>query len=642
MEALEAVNMNHKGWRVKLYCLEGGQNWVDKGTGYTVLENSSITVLSEDSGATLIEDKLEDNRYHREGESILVWTQDDGTSLALSFADSIGAKNFYEQICFALNQEPENDLHFSDDEEASYPALSEATLSNWRTIICEALFTRRDMIARRIIDSDWLETLHQLYREAEASSSNLLPFYFYIYKGLVSLHNKELLEHLLSEQYYLDFFSALEHDPDLHGQQFRTKEFLTQTCTFKNVLDIQEESFLEKIHIVNRLQYLKDTVLARCLDETTQGSLAGHCALLWSEIVSSFCVNKEMLAKLKTQMEAGDFNSFCFLNELCTVSKNLGASQRCYFYETMMDKTVFESLSSALASNSNPALRVMIPEIVTGVLQVSPEIVKSFLLCDSERQKQYPFIKHVCSSILESADISVQQLMSELLRTLLIPSSEDSFYALCDIFYEQIVESFLEKFSIESVDLEETRLCLCEVLGIMTECITSHSYRMRYFIIYNDVVRKVLRLLRLKDTPLILAALKFVRALVASNDRFYHKSIVNNGCFKPVFTLFKENGDKENMVFHSVLAMLDAVVKGRSDLLMSHIAEEYGPMFKDSPLYKYFSSIISEVAEPTSSPNPLITSHEDVEDARRYIGTPMPACSAKRSEEVHAAKRPKA
>lgn len=632
MGEFEAAIMNHKGWRVKLYQLEGERSWADKGTGYTLLENGTISVLSEENGAPLIEHSLGGDRYHREGEKILVWTEDDGTSIALSFADAIGARNFYQAICFALDREPDDLLYFETEEEC-FPAMDESTLQEWRSIICEANISRRDMLARRILDSDWLESLHELYEAGLKSSSHLLPNYFYIYKGLVSLHNKELLEVLLSDTHYLSFFSALEHDPDLHGQQFHTQEFLTQTCKFKNVLDIQDESFLSKIHVVNRLQYLKDTVLARCLDDSTQGSLAGHCALLWAEIVSRFCANKSTIAKLKGKMEAVDFDSFCFFNELCTVTKNLGASQRIYFYDTVIDKSVFESMGAALSSGSNQALRTMIPEIVTGVLQVYPEIVKNFLLSEGEKHKSYPFLKNVCSSILESQDISVQQLMSELLRTLLIPSSEDSFYSLCDIFYDQIVESFLEKLNIESVGLEETRLCLCEVMGIMTECVNTHSYRMRYFIIYNDVMRKVLSLLRLQDKPIILAALKFFRALIASNDRFYHKAIVNNACLKPVFKLFLKNGERENMVFHSVLAILHEVAKGGSDLLMTHIVEVIVPKFNESPLLKCFNCVVGEVTPSSSSHSPLVSS-EVIEDSRRYIGTPMPVLNAKPSEEV--------
>lgn len=639
MDRLKAVLMNHKGWRVKLYELEGDTAWVDKGTGYTVLENGTISVLSEENGACLMEHCLDGDRYRKESESIMVWTEDNGTSIALSFADPIGARNFYQSVCFAQNREPE-DIHIPHEEEVKLPALNESTLQDWRTLICEAPFTRRDMLSRRFLDSNLLEKLHTMYKSALESSSHLLPTYFYIYKGLVSLHNKELLERLLKEPNYLDFFSALEHDPDLHGQQFHTKEFLTKTCKFKNVLGIQDEAFLEKIHIVNRLQYLKDTVLARCLDETTQGSLIGHCSLLWAEIVSAFCANKEMTRKLKIRLETGDFESFCFFYELCKVSKSLGASQRVYFYETMMDKSVFESMSAALASPSNKILRVMIPEIVTGVLQIAPEIIKSFLLSPSEKIELYPFIKHVCSSILESSDISVQQLMSELLRTLLIPSSEDSFYALCDIFYEQIVESFLDKLSIETVDLEETRLCLCEVLGIMTECVDSHSYRMRYFIIYNDVIKKVVTLLRLRDKALSLAALKFIRALIASNDRFYHKSIVNNSCFKPVFKLFKDNGDRENMVFHSVMAILDAVAKVKSELLVTHIVEVFVPKFCHSVLIKCFDLIVLQlVKSPSLSCEKM--SADMFEDSRRYIGTPVPPTNAKRSEDMPALRKPK-
>jgi hypothetical protein len=81
--------------------------------------------------------------------------------------------------------------------------------------------------------------------------------------------------------------------------------------------------------------------------------------------------------------------------------------------------------------------------------------------------------------------------MSELVRVLIESDQEDKNFELCDVFYDQIMESFLDRLAVkgsEPSNIEETKITLCEVLNIMSQCIKNHSNRIRTFIIYNDVI----------------------------------------------------------------------------------------------------------------------------------------------------------
>lgn len=50
-------------------------------------------------------------------------------------------------------------------------------------------------------------------------------------------------------------------------QNLKHREFLQNQVKFKEVVKIQDEAVLESIHITYRLTYLKDTAMARFIDD---------------------------------------------------------------------------------------------------------------------------------------------------------------------------------------------------------------------------------------------------------------------------------------------------------------------------------------------------------------------------------------
>ena len=65
------------------------------------------------------------------------------------------------------------------------------------------------------------------------------------------------------------------------------------------------------------------------------------------------------------------------------------------------------------------------------------------------------------------------------------------------------------------------------VLDILCFCAHHHGYRIKYFILHNEMIEKVLRLLHRPERWLVVAAIRFVRACLSLKDEFYFRHIVS-------------------------------------------------------------------------------------------------------------------
>ena len=70
-------------------------------------------------------------------------------------------------------------------------------------------------------------------------------------------------------RFILSVFPLLVDDPDFPGHKANYREFLHQTAHFHQPIPIRDMGIQRKIHHTYRLQFLKDVVLARALDDST-------------------------------------------------------------------------------------------------------------------------------------------------------------------------------------------------------------------------------------------------------------------------------------------------------------------------------------------------------------------------------------
>ena len=135
---------------------------------------------------------------------------------------------------------------------------------------------------------------------------------FLVYKVLLNSQESSttsgLIESLLSDQYYLDTFGALEYNPDIKITE-SYRDFLKNQLKFNKLNKISNPEILEKIHLNYRLAYLKDTALATGLDETTIQHITSQINHLSLEILQTVLMSNEIIDELVEKLKSSDLES---------------------------------------------------------------------------------------------------------------------------------------------------------------------------------------------------------------------------------------------------------------------------------------------------------------------------------------------
>ena len=176
--------------------------------------------------------------------------------------------------------------------------LSLPTYENLQTLVDELSLATGDILRKRrvaqIVLQDqalFLRKLKDIFETSEElnSQENLFSLFF-IYKYMLSLGDTKIIETLFSQDYYVSSFGALEcksslddvtlsvDDPDLCAASsptselvsptMRHRDFLQSKAKYKTLVKIESPQVLGQIHLVYRLNYLKDTAIARFIDDS--------------------------------------------------------------------------------------------------------------------------------------------------------------------------------------------------------------------------------------------------------------------------------------------------------------------------------------------------------------------------------------
>ncbi|KAH7887481.1 component of IIS longevity pathway SMK-1-domain-containing protein [Phlebopus sp. FC_14] len=279
--------------RVKVYKLVGSQ-WVDQGTAYCFgqLDESNqafLTARSEaDFSRTILSAAIRSNDvYQRQQDSLIVWTEPDGVDYALSFQDADGCAevwNFIIEVQRHLNSGDDQGISSSppggDHSETTAtiirtghlpsPQLGNIqdiegaikTLARGQAVkekMCE--YIQREGYIKALIDvmnmAEDLESLENLHALCSLMQTILM------------MNDHGIYEHILEDDIYFGVVGMLEYDPEFPTYKANYREFLHLNTRFHQPIPIQDEAIRRKVHHTYRLQFLKDVVLARALDDST-------------------------------------------------------------------------------------------------------------------------------------------------------------------------------------------------------------------------------------------------------------------------------------------------------------------------------------------------------------------------------------
>lgn len=143
-------------------------------------------------------------------------------------------------------------------------------------------------------DLEMTEQLHLLYNIVKNLSMSFhfrLPFFhFFIcncaltFACTVLLNESALYDILFANNNLLTVIGILEYEPSFSART-KHREFLENKDLFKQVVPIQDDVIVARIHQTFRLQYIKDVILPRALDDQTFASINSLILLNYVEIV---------------------------------------------------------------------------------------------------------------------------------------------------------------------------------------------------------------------------------------------------------------------------------------------------------------------------------------------------------------------
>ncbi|POV96204.1 hypothetical protein PSHT_15279, partial [Puccinia striiformis] len=698
--------------RVKVYELQA-QTWIDRGTGHCIGIYEQNSTSHQPIARIEVRQEPTDSSpgegggiYQKQQATLVVWTEPDGTDMALSFATAQGCQEMWSFLCDVqnwlvklpytpltpsnshqqdnlsstsnapqatsrsngphqdhLNSHRRKDAIDWDDDELN---LSNTTqpISNHHTrqlqltnnksnnnlqhqsigngeleghpvfAISRDGLDPEDLTKTRLISTSGngsppttynhllkpnLQHIpsHQFNHLPEPSLANLIEIENLIKSSACSSIGRERISTLILKKDYIRKLDSvrieaedLESLKDLHTLCILLQSILMlndaaiyEYClqddiVFKEVIPIRDEQIKSKIHLTYRLQYFKDIILARIMDDSTFSIINSMLFFNQVEIVQylhssdhfmrdlfgifDIQVNEvttgssspivgpslppsmisERAKNLKLDGQAlldKKIDSIMFLQQLCSMAKQLQAPSRISFFRSLAERGVLKviefGLSNLNLSNEPPTINLtseistvnfeeksslvleeeamiksVVCEILMTIIDYDPSSVRGYCLKQRE-EKTKTLTESLIELLISENDLGLKVQLTDALRTLLDIGGGIIIMARCrmdedpdnerflQFFYDHCVHVLASPFlnlpdltphsssssssSSHAEDQEQVSVSPSEAATFNHLCemicfiIIQHSFRSKYFILSTNLLNKVGSLLRI-------------------------------------------------------------------------------------------------------------------------------------------------
>lgn len=538
-------------------------------------------------------------QYQLEERHILVG--DLGT-FALGFEREEAAE---EALASILHEQSQLLVQSSEEEDSEGTLLPDVSsiggLKEAAVVFAAASYDMKLTLAASIIGTPFLTHLQTAFQQAETTANaGVLAYLFTIYREMVHFCSPALTEILLSDAHYETLFGALEYDPSIAGKSLHFREFLASVL-FHNVLSLPTGRLLSLIHSNYRLLYLKDTALARCMDEPCLCFLTSLQLNYAAEIVLELSDNREIRLGLIASLRRKDLEAFKLLGEVVAVLKQAQLEVKNCFLETVCKEGMMEIAVGAL-EGTNSTIHSIISDLLLLLFTTLPAAVKDYCLNGNSEAKKR-LISSIIDAFLSSTEVSSLLDLSELLQTLLDPTSDRHFQDLLDLFYDFQACKLLSAMDLALIDSEEKRIRTIEIVMLLVRCVQGHGYRIRTLILESEAMKRLKGLMEIGDKPVIMACIRLIREILSKNDPSLVQVMIRNEVFGSVWRLFKANGKQEGMLFSSVLSLITVIRSLSMPTLAAHVADTVFPLLEGTSLEHYFSFLGREKAQKPGDEN---------------------------------------
>ncbi|GAB1213178.1 hypothetical protein ATERTT37_002327 [Aspergillus terreus] len=522
--------------RVKVYELRDN-DWFDRGTGFctgSILHDEPrIFVESEDEpDRVLLETKIsKDDGYQKQ--------QDDALSDDLESFQTI-----------------------------MLPAPELANLPEIDHVMRAASLTQagRDALSKCVIRDEYIQKLVPLVTVAEDLES--LPDLHRlcnIMKSLILLNDNTIIETVVTDSIILGVVGALEYDPEFPTHKANHRQYLSDQSRYKEVVPIKDAVIRRKIRSTWRLQYLKDVVLARILDDPTFSVLNSLIFFNQVEIVNHIQSNGPFLKELFSVFDPRNADAkrkedaVQFLHQCASIAKNLQAPARANLFANFISHGLFAVIAFAI-KHPNPSLRTTGIDILVALLDHDPIMMRSYML-KAVNEKKTPLTDTLIDLLHTESDLGVKNQLADTVKVLLDPQ-----IGIQDTMGRAGPEGY-------------TKLRP----NILSDAFVQHHF--------DESSKKLFSpLKRLEHRTTF--ALKFFRTLISLQDTFYQALMTHNNTFGLILDIVYETMPRDNLLNSACLELFEFIKRENIKPIVLHVVEKYGEKLRNITYVDTFQNLI--------------------------------------------------
>ncbi|POS87110.1 hypothetical protein EPUL_000843 [Erysiphe pulchra] len=650
--------------RVKVYELRN-DDWFDFGTGFcnttfvfneaTQTEEPRLFVYSEkEPDCTILDTKVHTTEgFKKQSETLIVWKESrTNLDMALSFQESDACSIIWkfvdqvqQQVHNLSNTSITSDDVLSDDitAESSYgpislPTPSLASLPEVEMQMRGIQLTDqgRDALTKYILTEDYIQKLVPLVEMAEDMEDlTSLHHLCNIMKTMILLNDTTILELAVSDGVVMGVVGALEYDPDFPTHKANHRQWLAKDGRYKEVVHIDDD-VCRKIHSTYRLQYLKDVVLARILDDPTFSVLNSLIFFNQVDIVQHLQSNPLLLKNLFGIFKAQQMDqkrkkeAVLFIQQCCAIGKTLQPNARQQLYDNflshgllsvitflsmidhdpqMIRQTIFRQMNEKQTPLTDSLIELLLVEFDLGVKAQISDAIKVLLDISHNNVPQENSSKPLlgdCGGRLRIADPQQMEFIKEFYNG----SAKKLFKPLVDLKDRKDM-----KFSVREVSLF---IYLIEILCFF---IRQHTHYSKFFVLSENLGQRIVQLLSSPEKYLKLSVVKFIRSLVGLQDDFYNQQIIQGNLLEPILDLIIESMPRDSLLNSAAFELFNFIGREKINNLTIHLVENYRDKMMKITNVDIFSYLITRY----DSSQGFSIVHTDTEDETPALPRP-PLC----------------
>ena len=448
---------------------------------------------------------------------------------------------------------------------------------------------------------------------------------FNIFKNLILIGDKDLLEILIEDEYYLITFGALEYDFETM-KSVPHRKYFKNIVKFKNPLNIEDQNILKKINQNLRLTYLRDTALSRLIEDNAIKTINIMLQLNHNDIIQFFLNDTKYFEILFNQLKNGDLNikkeSCLFLSELIECSKDVIQS-RITFNEYLFDQGILLIIAKIIEENKNEEknneikefIKISAIEIFINILTIIPNAILDYL----KKEKAHQLLKQFTNIMLYSDNFGIKYEISQIYKTLIETQIKEQSMDRMELFSEPFqkilqylntpIASYPSPIShSKKMEISSTKQIIIEILITWFSLM---SFNKQFWIEENKLNDIICILLEDIDKVINLYSIKLLKCIIDYTDEFVCRKIITEKLCNNLSNLFNKNKKRNNIIISCMMDFFESLSKNK-EIIFNNIMTYQSDFFYQNE--KYFKIVLLRYEKKTLPKRVLINYKNDFKD----------------------------